>query len=164
MGTLRQKMIAALQNASMDQRQLSQALGVREKEIALHLPHIAKSVAARKMKWQVEPAFCEDVIDHVGDRLVATQLEWLDHRAAQPGVPTFAAAMVFTIGHVSEARMLKARLGHSPLPGKIERSGGACLRTNQQEPDPEAYKTDGTTRGVREALRASAQMVFAPRL
>lgn len=60
MGTLRQKMIAALQEASMDQHQLSQALGVREKEIALHLAHIARSVAARKMKWQVEPAFCEN--------------------------------------------------------------------------------------------------------
>lgn len=60
MGTLRQRIIAALQNASMDQQQLSQALGISEKEVALHLPHIAKSVAARKMNWHVKPAYCEN--------------------------------------------------------------------------------------------------------
>jgi len=58
-GTLRQQMIAVLQGKAMDQQELSQALGIREKEVALHLPHIAKSVAAKNMKWQIQPAYCE---------------------------------------------------------------------------------------------------------
>ena len=60
MGTLRQQMIAALQEKAMDRRELSQVLGISEKEVTLHLPHIARSVAAQKMKWQVEPACCEN--------------------------------------------------------------------------------------------------------
>jgi predicted Zn-ribbon and HTH transcriptional regulator len=52
-------MIAALQGRFMDQHELSQALGIREKEVALHLPHIAKSAAAHKLAWQVRPAYCE---------------------------------------------------------------------------------------------------------
>jgi predicted Zn-ribbon and HTH transcriptional regulator len=59
MGTIRQQMIDVLQGRAMDLRDLSQALGIREKEVVLHLPHIAKSVAAKKMKWQVQPAYCE---------------------------------------------------------------------------------------------------------
>jgi predicted Zn-ribbon and HTH transcriptional regulator len=60
MGTLRQQMISALQHKSMDQRELSQNLGIQEKEVALHLPHIVKSVKAKKMNWQIQPAYCED--------------------------------------------------------------------------------------------------------
>lgn len=59
MGTIRQQMINALQGKAMDLRELSQALGIREKEVIVHLPHIAKSAAAKKMKWQVQPAYCE---------------------------------------------------------------------------------------------------------
>jgi predicted Zn-ribbon and HTH transcriptional regulator len=58
-GTLRQRMIAVLQERFMDQHELSQALGVREKEVVLHLPHIAKTTAGRKLAWQVRPAYCE---------------------------------------------------------------------------------------------------------
>lgn len=43
----------------MDQRELSQTLGIREKEVAQHLPHIARSARARKMNWQTLPACCE---------------------------------------------------------------------------------------------------------
>ena len=53
-------MIIALQRKFMDQRELSQTLGIREKEVALHLPHIARSAKAKKLNWQVRPAFCED--------------------------------------------------------------------------------------------------------
>ena len=60
MMTLRQQMMAALQGDFMDQRDLSQALRIREKEVALHLPHIAKSAAAHKLRWQVRPAYCEN--------------------------------------------------------------------------------------------------------
>ena len=59
MGTLRQQMMDALQGKAMDLRQLSQALGIREKEVVLHLPHIARSAAAKKLKWQILPAYCE---------------------------------------------------------------------------------------------------------
>jgi transcriptional regulator len=58
-GTLRQQMISALQRKAMDQRELSQALGIQEKEVVLHLPHIAKSAKAKKLKWQIQPAYCE---------------------------------------------------------------------------------------------------------
>ena len=53
-------MIRALQRKFMDQRELSQALGIREKEVAQHLPHIAKSVKAKKLNWQTQPACCEN--------------------------------------------------------------------------------------------------------
>jgi predicted Zn-ribbon and HTH transcriptional regulator len=53
-------MIRELQRKSMDQRELSQSLGIPEKEVALHLPHIAKSAKARKLDWQTQPAYCED--------------------------------------------------------------------------------------------------------
>lgn len=53
-------MISALQSKSMDQRELSQTLGIREKEVALHLPHIARSARAKKLNWQIRPAYCEN--------------------------------------------------------------------------------------------------------
>lgn len=59
MNTLRQKMIEVLQKAPMDRRDLSQALRISEKEVVAHLPHVAKSVVARGMLWQVQPACCE---------------------------------------------------------------------------------------------------------
>jgi predicted Zn-ribbon and HTH transcriptional regulator len=59
MGTLRQQIMAALQGKAMNLRELSQTLGIREKEVALHLPHIARSAAAKKLIWQILPAYCE---------------------------------------------------------------------------------------------------------
>jgi predicted Zn-ribbon and HTH transcriptional regulator len=53
-------MICALLRKSMDQRELSQTLGIREKEVALHLPHIAKSARAKKLNWHTRPAYCEN--------------------------------------------------------------------------------------------------------
>lgn len=58
-GTLRQQMIAELRKAPMDRRDLSQALRISEKEVDFHLPHVAKTIEAQGMKWQVTPAYCE---------------------------------------------------------------------------------------------------------
>lgn len=59
MKTLRQQMIEILQDMPMDRRDLSQALRISEKEVNGHLPHVAKSVTAQDMTWQVTPAYCE---------------------------------------------------------------------------------------------------------
>lgn len=60
MGTLRQEMILELKGEPMDVRGLSQALRISEKEVARHLPHVAKSVAGKGMQFQVHPAYCEN--------------------------------------------------------------------------------------------------------
>lgn len=59
-GTLRQQIIAELQKASMDRRDLSQVLRISEKEVDIHLPHVAKTIEAQGLKWQVTPAYCEN--------------------------------------------------------------------------------------------------------
>lgn len=60
MGTLRQEMMLELKQGPMDVREISQALSIREKEVILHLPHVAKSVAAKGMRFEVLPAYCEN--------------------------------------------------------------------------------------------------------
>ena len=52
-------MIAAMQAAPMDRRDISQALRISEKDVDIHLPHVAKTVIAKGMAWQVTPAYCE---------------------------------------------------------------------------------------------------------
>ncbi len=52
----------------MDLREISQTIGIREKEVALHLPHIAKSISAKKLTWRIEPAYCEDCRFNFKDR------------------------------------------------------------------------------------------------
>lgn len=42
----------------MDLPALSRAMGLGEKEILPHLPHIAKSAAAQRARLAVEPARC----------------------------------------------------------------------------------------------------------
>jgi predicted Zn-ribbon and HTH transcriptional regulator len=56
--TLRQQIIDQLQGAVLDRRGLSQAIGISEKEVDTHLPHVAKSVVSKGLLWQVTPAFC----------------------------------------------------------------------------------------------------------
>ena len=58
MGTIRQDMIALLQEQVMDRRELSQRLSISEKEVDRHLLHVARSATARGMAWVVEPAVC----------------------------------------------------------------------------------------------------------
>ena len=60
METIRQQMIAILIDKEMDARQLSQAMGIREKEVYEHLPHIARSVAAQNKKLVIQPVQCLD--------------------------------------------------------------------------------------------------------
>ncbi len=58
MQTLRQQIIDTLSREPMDLLQLSQVLGLGEKEILTHLPHIAKSLAHRKSRFTMVPARC----------------------------------------------------------------------------------------------------------
>jgi predicted Zn-ribbon and HTH transcriptional regulator len=58
METIRQQMIALLIDKEMDARELSQTMGIREKEVYEHLPHIARSVAVQKKKLFTPPGRC----------------------------------------------------------------------------------------------------------
>lgn len=60
MATIRQRIIEMLEIAEYDVREISQQIGIREKEVCDHLPHIARSVAARKRKMSMTPAICID--------------------------------------------------------------------------------------------------------
>ena len=46
--TVRQQIIAMLTDAEMSAREISQAIGIREKEVVQHLVHVEKTVAAQK--------------------------------------------------------------------------------------------------------------------
>ena len=56
--TIRQQIMALLIEREMSARELSQAIGIREKEVFEHLPHIARSVAVQKKKLIIQPAQC----------------------------------------------------------------------------------------------------------
>jgi len=56
--TTRQQMIALLRENDMSARELSQAIGIREKEVYEHLPHIARSLAAHRKKVIIRPSYC----------------------------------------------------------------------------------------------------------
>jgi predicted Zn-ribbon and HTH transcriptional regulator len=58
MRTIRQKIIELLSNADLDARELSQELGIREKEVYDHLAHVARSVKAENKKLIVHPSRC----------------------------------------------------------------------------------------------------------
>ena len=58
MDTIRQQMILLLTENEMNARELSQAIGIREKEVYEHLPHIARSVAVQKKKLIIHPVRC----------------------------------------------------------------------------------------------------------
>lgn len=60
MRTLRQEMMVKLKEDKLDIRGLSQALGIREKEVIRHLPHVAKSAKAKGMAFEIQPAYCEN--------------------------------------------------------------------------------------------------------
>jgi len=51
-------MIVLLTEKEMSARELSQAIGIREKEVYEHLPYIARSVAVQKQKLIIQPAQC----------------------------------------------------------------------------------------------------------
>lgn len=56
--TVRQRIIQLLAEQEMSAKELSQRLGVREKEVYDHLGHIARSVAARGKRLWVPPFEC----------------------------------------------------------------------------------------------------------
>jgi len=56
--TVRQKIIELLSSAEMEARDLSQELGIQEKEVYDHLTHVAQSVKAEKKKLIVNPSRC----------------------------------------------------------------------------------------------------------
>jgi predicted Zn-ribbon and HTH transcriptional regulator len=58
MPTIRQKIIALLSTAELDARELSQELGIQEKEVCIHLAHVARSVRAEKKKLIIHPSRC----------------------------------------------------------------------------------------------------------
>ncbi|MBW2019254.1 MAG: transcriptional regulator [Deltaproteobacteria bacterium] len=58
MQTIRQQMITLLSKAMCSARDLSQMLGIQEKEVYGHLPHIARSVASQKQQLVIRPSRC----------------------------------------------------------------------------------------------------------
>ncbi len=58
MATIRQQIIDLLSDGPCDARDISQTLGIREKEVYDHLDHIAKSVSAQNRKLKVRPPVC----------------------------------------------------------------------------------------------------------
>ena len=58
MKTIRRQIITLLSEAPRSLRELSQMIQVKEKEIREHLPHVKKTVTARKRRFVVAPACC----------------------------------------------------------------------------------------------------------
>lgn len=59
--TVRQKIIEALKGQMLTAKEISQAVGIKEKEVSEHLPHIAMTIAAHEgegMRFAVEPSQC----------------------------------------------------------------------------------------------------------
>ena len=56
--TTRQQMIDILSRDEMSAREISRALGIREKEVYEHLSHIARSAVAQGKKLIVQPFSC----------------------------------------------------------------------------------------------------------
>ena len=58
MKTIRQQLIEALMESERTAIDLSQGVGIGEKEVYEHLPHIARSVASQGMKLVTTPPRC----------------------------------------------------------------------------------------------------------
>ncbi len=56
--TLRQQIMAVLQNGEWDVRGLSQQLGISEKEVIAHLPHVQRSLAGSGARLVIREAVC----------------------------------------------------------------------------------------------------------
>lgn len=56
--TLRQELIALLEEGACDQRDISQALRISEKEVPDHLAHVRRSLAAAGRTLEIQPAEC----------------------------------------------------------------------------------------------------------
>jgi len=58
MQTIRHQMIAQLKEEEMTAIELSQSLGIPEKEVYEHLPHVSRSVSSRGERLVIHPAMC----------------------------------------------------------------------------------------------------------
>ena len=58
MQTIRQQIIVLLDKTEMSARELSQTVGIREKEVYEHLAHISRSVNAQRKKLVIIPSRC----------------------------------------------------------------------------------------------------------
>jgi transcriptional regulator len=59
--TVRQRMIELLTDARLSSHQLAQLLGIPERQVEEHLPHIVKSLARdRSRRFVLEPSACSD--------------------------------------------------------------------------------------------------------
>lgn len=56
--TIREQIISCLQDREMNARQLSQVLGIKEKDVFDHLKHVEKSAASQGNRLVVEPFRC----------------------------------------------------------------------------------------------------------
>jgi len=56
--TLRRQIIALLRGQERDARDLSQALGLKEKEVYEHLVHVERSVVSSRGKFIITPCQC----------------------------------------------------------------------------------------------------------
>ena len=56
--TIRKQMIELLDKKEMSAGELSQTIGIREKEVYTHLSHVARSVNAQRKKLIIIPAKC----------------------------------------------------------------------------------------------------------
>jgi len=56
--TIRRQMIDLLSEEEMTDRDLSQALGISEKDVYAHLSHIARTLASRRKKLRMTPIRC----------------------------------------------------------------------------------------------------------
>lgn len=57
-GTIRQKMVAILKEGQHDARSLSQQLGISEKEVRVHLPHLDRTIRQQGQRLVIIPSTC----------------------------------------------------------------------------------------------------------
>jgi len=59
--TPRQRIMDLIMGARLSSHQLAQMLGIRERQVEEHLPHVVKTIARDKTKrFILDPAFCQD--------------------------------------------------------------------------------------------------------
>ncbi|MCA1765069.1 MAG: transcriptional regulator [Desulfobulbaceae bacterium] len=58
MGTIRQDLLELLKEETLDAKDISQLLSIREKEVYGHLDHIARSIAAEGGRLKINPCKC----------------------------------------------------------------------------------------------------------
>ena len=58
--TIRQEIISHLENGPMTVRDISQSVGIMEKDVYHHLAFIEKTVKHQKKKIHVKPYYCQD--------------------------------------------------------------------------------------------------------